>query len=167
MRLPRRTPADRLMAPDHRGIHAGKKHEWHRMTWHFFDGDNIECPSCSAKFIPFEEEQPCPRCGTPSTEHFRFLDDVVVAMRAHKGQYGCYTAPAFFVGGPAENLFHHACLWLDTIEENGGEVNESTIAALLEEIDWGENEYLQNYFRLLLDRVSRRLAQDESDGTEE
>jgi hypothetical protein len=133
------------------------------MTWHFFDGDDIDCPSCGANYLPFEEAQPCPRCGTPSAEYFRFLDDVVAALRIHKSQYGTYCPPAYFVGGAAERNFLHVARWLDALEQDGGEINDAAIAAQLQEVEWGEYEYLRSYFQLLLDRVSRRLADDDGD----
>lgn len=134
------------------------------MSWHIFSAEDFECPECQASFIPFEEAQPCPRCKTIASEHFEFVDEVVAGMRIHKNEYGSYTAPAYFVGSTAESVFHWVCRWLDTIEQQR-EVNELTIAAMLDNTDWGEHKHMQKYYEQLLGRVAQKLAQDESSNT--
>ena len=115
------------------------------MTWHLFDEVEIECPNCKAQFLPFEPEQPCPRCGSFATTPTKFLDRIVSGMRTHK------------------QVFYNAFLWLDAIEANSeSDVDDAAIATYLETVEW-DDDYLKAYYQRLLTRAWDRLRRERRD----
>jgi len=79
---------------------------------------NHECPSCSAKYIPYDEV-PCPRCGVQETDRFDFIPQAANSLLANKLEWGSFTPGAWAVTSFGDHIVQLLFLLFDGYAEEG------------------------------------------------
>ncbi len=108
---------------------------------------DYQCKKCSAVFIPFRENHPCPQCNAPAESRVNdFIDQVVESMVYHKRKYGSYRPGAWYRGHLSDNIQSVIFDVFDYLEQIKPANGIETIQNVLNKnIDWGEDKYLEKY----------------------
>ncbi len=117
----------------------------------------FQCPECSAYYIPYDQNVPCPKCGKVEEKRYAAF----VAEAAHSALYnlrtGSYVPGAWWVSGLAD----HILLLLFRIFEQQ-RLSGKPMPDVLEEwsnsnIEWGDQEYLKGFVKVLALRVFEQI----------
>lgn len=107
---------------------------------------NHECPDCGAYYIPYGEDVACPRCGLVEEERFDYIPQAAESVRFNLETYGSYVPPAWWVGSLGDHilliLFH---LFETYRKEKENRPFGDFATAMLDQMAWGEQEYLKGH----------------------
>lgn len=124
------------------------------------------CPVCEAPYVPFDEV-PCPRCGRREADRFDLVGHVVQAAEANLADHGAYRPTSFLVASLGDHLLLVTLRVLDRHRRQGGMDSFRPFAEeMLDEMDWGDQEYLRDHALELCLRVRARLGAPPGEGVE-
>jgi len=105
----------------------------------------INCQKCSACFIPFKLNLPCPNCGEKAREFSDFLSELIYSMKYHKMLYGYFTPPAWLGSSLIEEIQYAIYKIFDEIEAEKLTNPEKIISSSLFTTGFNGKEYLKKH----------------------
>jgi len=103
------------------------------------------CPQCSAFYIPFDQDVPCPNCGAVEAERFDYVPQAAASLRYNLETQGSYVPAAWWVGSLGDHLLH---LLFSVFEQYRKQeaVDFSEFASIyLSSLKWGDQPYLRQH----------------------
>ena len=119
---------------------------------------NHKCPECSAYYIPYDKDIPCPRCGLVEKGRYDYISRVLDSMKYNKDLSGCYTPGAWWSGSLGDHILFILFGVFDEFERTGESANFARFAnESLSEMQWGDQDYLCGHVQGIAMRIHREL----------
>jgi hypothetical protein len=117
-----------------------------------------QCGACQAFYIPYDDV-PCPRCGQTEAERFDYIPQAAASMRYNKETGGSYTPPAWWVSSLGDHILSLLFALFDGFSERHQHRSfDEYLSARLNEMTWGDQEYLKGHLEGIARRVRQELA---------
>ncbi len=107
---------------------------------------NHTCPKCKAMYIPFGEDEPCPRCGLVETKRFDFVTRAAESAQLNFANRGTYLPHTWWVSSLADFVLYICFEILDQHRKDGGIYDVDQIAQeVVEGTDMADKPYLKQH----------------------
>jgi hypothetical protein len=116
-----------------------------------------QCSSCSADYIPYDDNAPCPKCGLIETNRFDFIHRAVDSMRFNKIEGGSYVPSAWAVTSFGDDILTLLFSLYFSYGKNNPINFREFSESYLSEVDWGDTEYLKGHIFGIVLRVHEEL----------
>lgn len=119
------------------------------MTLHI-GKNNFSCPKCTATYIPFKHDLPCPNCNhinPNSDEYTDFIDLCVMSLRINRKK-GSYVPGAWFMTTDSDHIQDILFKMFDLVEKNRPEDIEEYIDSEWSQVQWKsyQKKHLKDIF---------------------
>ena len=101
-----------------------------------------QCPQCSALYIPYDRDVPCPKCGNVESEQNDYIKQAADSMRFNKTD-GVYTPAAWWVGSLGDHVLKIMFPLFDAYDEESPADFGKFASCRLDQMNWGDQQYLK------------------------
>ena len=122
---------------------------------------NHECDQCGAYFLPYDEDVSCPRCQSPAKKIIPYIERAAESLAFNKQKYGQYTPMGWWVGSLGDHILSVLFGLFDSYEKSAEAEFGKFSEQYLSEVEWRDQEYLQNHIQSIAHEVHRRLCQSD------
>ena len=132
---------------------------------------NHQCPQCKAAYIPFGEDEPCPRCELVEKKRFDFVGRAVPSAQLNLATNGSYLPRVWQVSSLADFVLYLCFEILEQHRMENGRVDIDQVAfEVLEGTDMAGKDYLRphtyNAALAIYDRIhGLNQGDDEADAS--
>jgi uncharacterized Zn finger protein (UPF0148 family) len=134
------------------------------MTFHI-KKDDYQCPECSAYFIPYQENHPCPNCGhtVNEPEYTDFIDQLLHSLRVHKRKYGQYMPDTWLHNSFGEHVQQFCFQVFDDLERkdlDSEQAERKHVQKVLDEQVWqADMPYVGDHVSEIVERVYEKYLE--------
>jgi hypothetical protein len=123
---------------------------------------NHQCAKCSAFYIPFDDDVPCPNCGEVEEERFDFISRAAGSLRYNMKMGGSYMPAAWWVGSLGDHILYVVFQLFERYRHEGEGIAFAVFADdVLSTYQWGEQMYLMRHIYTIALRVYEEMLKQE------
>lgn len=117
-----------------------------------------QCPACSADYIPYDQDVPCPRCGALEDRRFDFIPQAAKSLRFNKQRDGTFLPPAWWSTSLGDQLLGQLFPLFEAGDVERPADFDAFAEAWLASMDWGHRPYLKDHVLGMARRLARELS---------
>jgi len=128
------------------------------MTLHLYMEHECTEKDCDCTYVPYDDSIVCPKCKhKPEVEDYpELIEGICESFLYNLGEYGCFVPAAWITMDISDNLqgflFSVFSKWtLEELSDHEPQTRtkafEQFLNALLEKVDFDEQDYMSNYIR--------------------
>ena len=121
-------------------VQAAGPNERSKMTLHIHYSHR--CSSCASRYIPYDKDVSCPKCGIIEEERFDFIPRAVDSLCFNQKSYGSYVPPAWIAGSLGDRILSLLFKLFDTYEHQKPPDFKEFATVWLSMVNWGDHQYL-------------------------
>jgi len=102
------------------------------------------CKNCESRYIPYQKNLKCPKCGIKEDEECSVVEDIVKSALFQKISYGKYTPIAWWLGSFADQIAFYIFKMLDYFSKQDNNNFANFARNYVNEMEW-EEVYLKEH----------------------
>ncbi|WXG44038.1 MAG: hypothetical protein WED04_08405 [Promethearchaeati archaeon SRVP18_Atabeyarchaeia-1] len=115
------------------------------------------CPKCSAYYIPYDKDVPCPQCGVVEEERFDYIPKAAASLLFNLDNYGSYAPAAWWVSSLADHILLVLFPVFEQYRKSNHEDFDSFALDILSKSNWDEQKYLEKHVHRIAVRIYENL----------
>lgn len=119
------------------------------------------CPKCGARYIPYDQDIPCPNCGIVEDERFDYIPKAVESMLFNLEKYGSYVPPSWVVESLGDHILDILFEIFDQFRRKKKQKDFATfVGKFLSKMKWKDQEEDQRYLEKHVHEIAIRIHKD-------